>query len=107
MSIVQHLETIGRAPLQALDAMSRAVWTDHAAGRLADAEAQALAEAIETRRKALKRPAQAHSPLKVVVVRFWTPAGRALCFSQAVHALETMRMIDGRCFAPGCGRSVT
>src|ERR687883_667221 len=69
MSIVQHLEMIDRAPLQTLDAMSRAVWTDHAASRLADAEAQALAEAIEARRRALKRPVAALSAPRVVVVR--------------------------------------
>ena len=66
---IEQIEAIGRAPLAALDAMSRAVWTDHAAGRLADAEAQQLAEAIEARRRALKRPVQAHSPLRVSVVR--------------------------------------
>ena len=71
------IEAIGRAPLQALDSMSRAVWTDHAAGRIGDTEAQALAEAIEARRRAL-RPVQGQSPLKVVVVREGTeraPAG--------------------------------
>ena len=67
--LTEQIETIGRAPLAALDAMSRAVWVDHAAGRLADAEAQQLAEAIEARRRALKRPIQAHSPLRVSVVR--------------------------------------
>src|SRR5919205_4486569 len=67
--LTDKIEAIGQAPLQVLDAMSRAVWTDHAAGRLADAEAQALAEAIEARRRALKRPVQAHSPLRVAVVR--------------------------------------
>ena len=63
--LTEQITAIGWAPLAALDAMSRAVWTDHAAGRLADAEAQALAEAIEARRKALRRPVQAHSPLRV------------------------------------------
>ena len=29
---IEQIEAIGRAPLQALDAISRAVWTDHAAG---------------------------------------------------------------------------
>ncbi len=67
--LTDKIEAIGRAPLAALDAMSRAVWTDHAAGRLADAEAQQLAEAIEARRRALKRPVQAHAPLRVCVVR--------------------------------------
>jgi hypothetical protein len=50
--LTEQITAIGRAPLAALDAMSRAVWTDHAAGRLADAEAQALAEAIEAQRRA-------------------------------------------------------
>src|SRR5919202_3428203 len=54
--LMDKIEAIGRAPLAALDSMVRAIWTDHAAGRLAHAEAQHLAEAIEARRKALKRP---------------------------------------------------
>src|ERR671927_370978 len=45
------------------------LWGDHAAGKLTDAEAQQLAETIEARRKALKRPIQGHSSLKVLVVR--------------------------------------
>ena len=63
--LTNKIEAIGRAPLAALDILARAVWGDHAAGKLTDAEAQQLAEAIEARRKALKRPIQGHSPLKV------------------------------------------
>src|SRR3712207_3092860 len=66
---VEQIETIMRAPAAALDALARAIWQDHAAGRLADAEAQQLAEAIEARRQALRRPAQGPSALKVAVVR--------------------------------------
>ncbi len=40
--LTKQIKAIGRAPLASLDSMSRAVWTDHAANRLADAEAQAL-----------------------------------------------------------------
>src|ERR671939_1910314 len=47
--LTDKIEAIGRASLQVLDAMSRAVWTDHAAGRLADAEAQQVAETSEAR----------------------------------------------------------
>src|ERR687884_557770 len=47
----------------------RAALTDHIAGRLSDDEAQAIYEAVETRRRALKRPVQGHSPVRVVVVR--------------------------------------
>src|ERR687884_1680616 len=67
--LTDKIEAIGRAPLAALDSMVRAIWTDHAAGRLADAEAQQLAEAIAARRRALRKPVQAHSPLRVSVVR--------------------------------------
>ncbi len=66
---IEQVETIMRAPAAALDALARAVWADYAAGKLTEAEAGAVAEAIEARRKALKRPVQGHSPLKVVVVR--------------------------------------
>src|ERR671932_75659 len=63
------IEAIGRLPLAALDDIMRAALTDHIAGRLSDDEAQAIYEAVETRRRALKRPIQAHSPLRVVVTR--------------------------------------
>jgi hypothetical protein len=65
--LTDKIEAISRAPWGSLDVLARSVWTDHAAGRLADTEAQTLAEAIEARRRALRRPAQAHSPLRVVV----------------------------------------
>ena len=63
------IEAIGRLPLAALDDIMRAALTNHIAGRLSDDEAQAIYEAVEARRKALRRPIQGHSPLKVVVVR--------------------------------------
>ena len=63
--LTDKIEAIGRAPLAALDTLARAVWQDLGAGRLAEGEAHALVEAIEARRKALKRPVQGHSPLKV------------------------------------------
>ena len=67
--LTDKIEAIGRLPLAALDDIMRAALTDHIAGRLSDDEAQAIYEAVETRRRALKRPVQAHSPLKIVVVR--------------------------------------
>src|SRR5918912_834238 len=63
------IEAIGQLPLAALDDIMRAALTDHVAGRMSDDEAQAIYEAVETRRRALKRPVQTHSPLRVVVVR--------------------------------------
>src|SRR5919201_2880075 len=63
------IEAIGRLPLAALDDIMRAALTDHIAGRLSDDEAQAIYEAVEARRRALKRPVQGHSPLRVSVVR--------------------------------------
>src|SRR5919205_4507986 len=67
--LTDKIEAISRLPLAALDDIMRAALTDHIAGRLSDDEAQAIYEAVETRRRALKRPVQGHSPLKVVVVR--------------------------------------
>jgi DNA-directed RNA polymerase specialized sigma24 family protein len=69
MSACQHIETIMRAPAATLDTLARAVWQDFGAGRITEAEAGAMAEAIDARRKALNRPIQGQSPLKVVVVR--------------------------------------
>ena len=66
---IEQIEAIGRLPLAALDDIMRAALTDHIAGCLSDDEAQAIYEAVETRRRALKRPVQAHSPLRVSVVR--------------------------------------
>src|SRR3712207_1005828 len=66
---IGQIETISRAPAAALDTLARAIWQDHAAGRLADAEAQQLAEAIETRRQALRRPEKGPSALRVAIVR--------------------------------------
>ena len=66
---VEQVETIMRAPAAALDTLARAVWQDHAAGRLADAEAQQLAEAIEARRRALRRPEKGPAMLRVAVTR--------------------------------------
>src|ERR687884_1225710 len=67
--LTDKIEAISRLPLTALDDIMRAALTDHIAGRLSDDEAQAIYEAVEARRKALRRPIQAHSPLKVAVVR--------------------------------------
>src|ERR671932_2428237 len=69
MSIEQHVADIGRAPLAALDALARTVWQDFGAGKLTEVEAGTLTEAIEARRRALRRPVQARSPLRVSVVR--------------------------------------
>jgi hypothetical protein len=69
MPIVQHLETIARAPAAALDTLARAVWQEFAAGKLAEAEATTVVEAIEARRRALRQPVQGHSQLRVAVVR--------------------------------------
>ena len=66
---IEQIEAIGRAPLAALDALARAVWQDFGVGKLTEAEAGTITEAIEARRRALRRPVQAHSPLKLVIVR--------------------------------------
>src|ERR687885_1166477 len=66
---IEQIEMIMRAPAAALDTLARAVWQDFGAGKLTEAEAGTLTEAIEARRQALRRPIQAHSPLKLVVVR--------------------------------------
>src|ERR671933_231455 len=76
--LTDKIEAIGRAPAAALDALARAVWQDFGTGKLTEAEAATISEAIEARRKALKRPVEAHSPLRVSVVREGaerTPAG--------------------------------
>jgi hypothetical protein len=65
----EQIEAIGRAPLSALDGLARAVWADYAAGKLAEAKATALIEAIEGRRAALRRPVVRLSALQVVVVQ--------------------------------------
>ena len=64
---IEQIEAIGRAPLATLDALARAVWYDFGAGKLIEAEAAALSDAIEARRRALRRPIQAHAPLLVSV----------------------------------------
>ncbi len=66
---IEQVETIMRAPAATLDVLARAIWTDHAAGRLSDTEAQQLAEAVEARRRAFRKPVQGQTPLKVVVMR--------------------------------------
>ena len=63
--LTEQIAAIGQAAWASLDALARSVWVDHAAGRLADAEAQQLAEAIEARRRALKQPIPGQSPLRV------------------------------------------
>ena len=67
--LTQQIEAISRAPAAALDDIMRAALTDHIAGRLSDDEAQAIYEAVEARRKALRRPVQGHLPLKVACPR--------------------------------------
>ncbi len=69
MPIDQHVDTIMRAPAAALDDLARAVWQDLAAGRLTEAEADAIVTAIEERRRALRKPVGGLSVPKVVVVR--------------------------------------
>ena len=63
--LTDKIEAISRAPAAALDALARAVWQDYAAGQLTEAEAATISEAIEARRRALRKPVQAHSPLKI------------------------------------------
>src|SRR5918912_282566 len=87
--LTDKIEAIDRAPLAALDTLARAVWQDLGAGRLAEGEAHALAEAIEARRRALKRPVQAHSPLRISVVREGekrAPAGNVAASRAPAHA---------------------
>ena len=66
---IEQIEAIGRAPASALDTLARAVWQDLGVGTITSAEASAIVEAIEARRRALKRPVQGHSPLKVACPR--------------------------------------
>src|SRR5919202_6969721 len=73
--LTEKIEAIGRAPWAALDTLARGIWIDHTAGRIGDAEAQALAEAVEARRRALRKPTQGPFMPRVVVVR--EGAGRA------------------------------
>ena len=47
---IEQIEAISRAPLAALDALARAVWQDFGAGKLTEAEASTITEAIEARR---------------------------------------------------------
>ena len=87
--LTDKIEAIGRAPLAALDDIMRAALTDHIAGRPSDDETQALYEAVETRRKALKRPVQGQTPLKVSVVREGAeraPAGNVAASRAPAHA---------------------
>jgi hypothetical protein len=65
----QLLSEIARASLASLDGLARGIWIDVVAGKIAEAEAGAMIEAIEARRRVLKPPVQAHSPLQVSVVR--------------------------------------
>ncbi len=67
--LADKIEAIGRAPLVVLDTLARAVWQDLAAGRLTEAEADAIVTAIEERRRAARRPAGGLSVPQVVVMR--------------------------------------
>lgn len=49
-----HLRAIASAPKDHLNELSRAIWEDHGNGRLSDPHAQALAEAVQARRAALR-----------------------------------------------------
>ncbi len=69
MPVDQHVETIMRAPAAALDDLARAVWQDLAAGRVTEAEADAIVTAIEERRRAARKPAGGLTVPRVVVVR--------------------------------------
>jgi hypothetical protein len=65
----EQISEIARSSIASLDTAARGVWIDLAAGRISKAEAAALSEAIEARRRVLKPPVQAHSPLQVSWVR--------------------------------------
>ncbi|MGO9772643.1 MAG: hypothetical protein ACLPSW_24445 [Roseiarcus sp.] len=55
MTDIEILTAIGGTrSLATLDGFSRSVWTDHAAGKIDDAGAQALAEAIHARRREVR-----------------------------------------------------
>ncbi len=45
--LADKIEAIGRAPMSALDTLARAVWQDFGTGKLTEAEADAIVEAIE------------------------------------------------------------
>ena len=66
--LADKIEAIGRAPLAALDTLARAVWQDLAAGRVTEAEADAIVTAIEERRRAARRPTGGPSVPRVAVV---------------------------------------
>src|SRR5919202_4535924 len=67
--LTERIAAIGRAPWSSLDTLARAVWQDLAAGRVTEAEADAIVTAIEERRRAARRPVSDLSVPKVVVVR--------------------------------------
>src|SRR5919206_2001279 len=62
------IEAIGRAAWASLDGLARAVWQDLGAGTITSAEASSIIEAIEARRRALRRPAGGLSVPRVQVV---------------------------------------
>ncbi len=68
--LVHQLETaIAEAPVSALDQFARAVWAGLAADQLSETEAGRLCEAVEARRRALRRPPPGLTMPRVVVVR--------------------------------------
>ncbi len=76
--LTNKIEAIARAPLASLDDLARAVWQDLAAGRVTEAEADAIVTAIEERRRAARKPVGGLSVPRVSVVREVekrTPAG--------------------------------
>ena len=67
---VEQIEIISRAPLASLDDIARATWAQFAAGALSEAEATQVAEAIERRRTALRRPAPGFAVVpRVAIIR--------------------------------------
>ncbi len=93
MPISQHLEMIARASLQALDALSRAVWADFGAGKISEAEASAITEAIEARRAALRQPQARRRP-----AWFWYARAKNGCWRATSRALVRLhaRPREGR-----------
>jgi hypothetical protein len=67
--LADKIEAISRAPLAALDTLARAVWQDFGTGKITEAETNAIVEAIENRRRALRKPTGGPSVPKVSVVR--------------------------------------
>src|SRR5918912_229883 len=97
--LTDKIEAIGRAPWGSLDALVRAIWTDHAAGRLADAGAQQLTLRIPSparydRRASLlhRRRLAASGGLPAQIAQHFT------CGEQAVlRVITDEARIHGKC----------